>query len=316
MRTRALVLCCLPLLIPALTLPCTARAQDAPALQTHPAAAAEPQAAPAATPAQAAGFDAKDLRAWAMLKEYAAEGKSPTERIQAMAALGTMGSDPTAAQLIEQGMKAHSSEVRSAAVLAAGQTHNPALKPRLEATLDDEDAQVAYTAAVVLWRMHDDAGQDLIEAVAVGDKKVKPGLIKASKRKAEKDLHSPKTMALLAVNGASGYFLGPFGIGIKAIEYVDQNKSGGPRAAAVDQMAEEHSDNVRLILIDLLDDKETAVRAAAAKGLGRWSGDETARELEPLMKDDKLPVRLTAAAAFLRAKNGIAAAPDCRCDGQ
>ncbi|MES2392897.1 MAG: HEAT repeat domain-containing protein [Acidobacteriota bacterium] len=267
-------------------------------------------------PANPGGFDPKELRAWSMLKEAAAEGKGNTERIQAMAALGTMGNDATAAKLIEDGMRAKSGEVRSAAILAAGQTHNPALKPRLEAALDDDDAQVAYSAAVTLWRMGDEAGEDLIEAVAVGDKKVKPGLIKSSKHKAEKELHDPKALAMLAVNNASGYFLGPFGVGLKAIEYVDQNKGAGPRAAAVDQMAERHSEDVRAVMVDLLDDKEPAVRAAAAKGLGHWPGKATAQALESAMKDDKLPVRLTAAAAYIKVSDNIASVPDCRCAEQ
>ena len=42
------------------------------------------------------------------------------------------------------------------------------------------------------------------------------------------------------------------------------------------------------------------MRAAAARGLGRWPGPETANALVPLFKDDKLAVRLSAAASYLR----------------
>ena len=42
-----------------------------------------------------------------------------------------------------------------------------------------------------------------------------------------------KTMAMIAVNQGSGYFLGPFGVGLKAIEMVNKDSGAAPRAAAI-----------------------------------------------------------------------------------
>lgn len=293
----------------------TACAQDAPPPQ--PPATVQQQMQPAQTTAGSAaaasqnqGFEPNSIRAWTIITDAAGPGRPARDRVQAMAALGTMGNDERAARLIEEGFTAKDYDVRVAAVLAAGLTKNPKLIPALQRALDDDNALVAYTAAMTLWKMHDDSGEDLLLAVAAGDRKAKPGLIKSEKHKAANDLHSPKTMAMIAVTQGSGYFLGPFGVGIKAIEVVDKKGGAVPRAQAIDQLAKQHSDEVHEVLVDDLTDPEPAVRAAAAKGLGRWQDEQTERLVAPMFGDNKLPVRLTAAATYLRAANHIPTPPD------
>lgn len=241
-----------------------------------------------------------------MLSDNAAPGRSAHDRIQAMAALGSMGTDERAAKLIGPAIIEHNSDVRIAAILAAGLSNNPALIPQLKIALDDDNPQVAYTAALTLWKMHDTSGEDLLLAVAEGDRKAKPGLIKTQKHKAAKELHSPKAMSMIAVNQASGYFLGPFGVGLKAIEMASKNSGAITRAQAVDELARQHSDAVREALVDGLTDPEPAVRAASVKGLGNWPGPDSARQIYPLFGDTHLAVRLTAAAAYLRVQHGPA----------
>jgi HEAT repeat protein len=266
-------------------------------------------------PQQSAGqtFEPNAIRAWSIITDAAGPGRPAHDRVEAMAALGTMGSAERAARLIEEGFTAKDYDVRVAAVLAAGQTKNPSLIPALQRVLDDDNAQVAYTAAITLWKMHDYSGEDLLAAVATGDRKAKPGLIKAEKHKAAKDLHSPKTMTVLAINDSSGYFLGPFGVGIKAIELVDKNSAAPLRAAAIDRLAQQHTDEVHDVLVQDLTDAEPAVRAAAAKGLGRWQDEDTAKLVAPMFGDNRLAVRLTAAATYLRAVNHIPTPPDSDC---
>lgn len=254
-----------------------------------------------APPPPQSGSAADDAAlAWHMLEKNAAPDKSAHDRIQALAALGTLGKDERAAKLIGDAIVGHNFEVRIAAILAAGLSKNPALIPALKQALDDDNPQVAYTAAVTLWNMHDYSGEDLLLAVAEGDRKAKPGLLKSSEHKASKDLHNPKKLALIGINESAGYFIGPFGVGLKAIEYADKNSGAGPRAAAVDTIAQQHTEAVRSALIADLTDPEPAIRAAAAKGLGNWPGPESARELYPLFGDTHLAVRLTAAASYLK----------------
>jgi HEAT repeat protein len=259
-------------------------------------------------------FEPNEIRAWSILTDAAGPGRPAHDRIQAMAALGTLGNDERAARLIEEGFTAKDYDVRTAAALAVGLTRNPKLIAPLERVLDDDNPQVAYTAALTLWKMQDYSGQDLLIAVALGDRKAKPGLIKSERHKAAKDLHSPKTMAMLTINDSSGYFLGPFGVGVRAIELVDKNSSAPLRAAAVDQLAKQHTDQVHDVLVQDLTDPEPAVRAAAAKGLGRWTGEDTAKLVEPMFGDNKLAVRLTAAATYLRAIHNIPTPADSECE--
>jgi HEAT repeat protein len=293
-----------------------AHAQDAAPPPPAQQQAVPATSAPPSQPPQSSGqtFEPNAIRAWSIITDAAGPGRPAHDRIEAMAALSTLGNDERAARLIEEGFTAKDYDVRVAAVLAAGQTRNPKLVAALQHVLDDENAQVAYTAAITLWKMHDESGEDLLTAVAVGDRKAKPGLIKSEKHKTATDLHSPKTMTLLAINDSSGYFLGPFGVGIKAIELVDKNSSAPLRAAAIDRLAQQHTDRVHDVLIEDLTDDEPAVRAAAAKGLGRWQDENTEKLVLPMFGDNHLAVRLTAAATYLRAVNHIPTPPDSDCN--
>ncbi|HEX4156259.1 MAG TPA: HEAT repeat domain-containing protein [Acidobacteriaceae bacterium] len=291
------------------------------ALASIAATAQQPAAPPPATSPetspQASGarpFDANAIRAWSLITEAAAPGRSTHDRIEAVAALGTMGSDERAAHLIADAINGHESDVRVAAILAAGLSKNPKLIPPLQTALNDDNAQVAYTAAITLWKMHDTSGEDLLIAVALGDRKPNPGFIKIEKHKADRELHDPKSMAVLAVANGSGYFLGPFGVGVKAIEYVGKNKATAiARSSAIDQLAQQHTQEVHDALVQDLTDGEPAVRAAAAKALGRWPGEDTARLVAPMFGDNRLAVRLTAAATYLRATENIPTPPDNDC---
>jgi HEAT repeat protein len=94
------------------------------------------------------------------------------------------------------------------------------------------------------------------------------------------------------------------------------NKDSGvaPRAGVINQLARQHSEQVHDVLVQGLTDGEPAVRAASAKGLGRWPGDETAKLVAPMFEDTKLAVRLTAAATYLRAVHNIPTPSDEECE--
>jgi HEAT repeat protein len=286
-----------------------------PAAQTAtPQASAQPEAQQPPTPLASASTESVVQQAWAMLTDASTPGKPPHDRIDALNALGTMGSDERAAKLIADAFDAKDVDIRTAAVVAAGQTKNPALIPNLRRALDDDEPQVAYNAALVLWRLHDDSGEDLLIAVADGDRRPNASLIKGSKHRAANDLRSPKKLAEITIEAGAGFAFTGGGAGVKAVEYAGKSGSAKLRAAAIDQLAEQHTDEVQTALVEALTDDEPAVRAAAVKGLGRWPGPETARQIEPLFGDNKVAVRLVAAAAYLRATQNIPTPPDCRCE--
>lgn len=240
--------------------------------------------------------------AWSMLTT--ATQKATQTHIIALAALGTMGSDERAAKLIREGMTDKELEVRTAAIVAAGQTKNRALIPALRERLQDPEPGAAFTAAVTLWKMNDRSGEAFLRSVADGDRKAKPGLMHGAKNDVNKELHDPQGMATLGATTGASILLGPFGFGVKAVEYMLKNGSDPARAAAIDLLAQSRAPGIDAELVDALSDKDVAVRAAAAKALGQRHDAGAIKPLGELFSDPKLPVRLFAAAAYINCSRG------------
>ena len=100
--------------------------------------------------------------------------------------------------------------------------------------------------------------------------------------------------------------LGPFGFGITAYEYIHKNGGESARPLAIELLSQEKTKPIHDELIAALSDKDLGVRAAAAKALGDYRDKETAAAIANLFYDPKPPVRLTAAAAYLRSSGAVA----------
>ena len=237
--------------------------------------------------------------AWEMLTTAAGDAKHPDIPIQALAALGTLGSNARAAALIVAAMKDPDVDVRTAAVLAAGQTKNRNLTTNLRTMLDDKEPQVAFAAATTLWKMNDHSGEDILLAIVNGDRRATAGLKDSTLHTMSRDLHSPSTLARIGALQGASMLLGPFGIGITAYEYMRKNGGNSGRVVALEQLAQEKTSIVRSALIAALADKDPSVRAAAAKELGTYHDKAVSEALLLVFNDPKRPVRLTAAAAYL-----------------
>ena len=107
-------------------------------------------------------------------------------------------------------------------------------------------------------------------------------------------------LAKLGVMQGASMFLGPFGYGITAFEFIHQSGGDMTRVAAIEQVSQEKTEPIHKELIAALADKDPAVRAAAAKALAGYHDQSTSNAIYPLFADKKYPVRLTAAAAYLR----------------
>jgi HEAT repeat protein len=235
-----------------------------------------------------------------MLTNAANDPKHADVRIQALAALGTLGVNARAETLIVAAMKDPDVDVRTAAVLAAGQTKNRDLTTNIRNMLDDKEPQVAFASATTLWKMNDRSGEDILIAVVDGDRKATAGLKDSATHTMNKDLHSPSALARIGALQAGSILLGPFGIGITAYEYMRKNGGDSARVTAIEQISQEKTDPIRANLISALGDKDPAVRAAAAKALGTNYHDKAVSDaLLPVFDDTKKPVRLTAAAAYI-----------------
>ncbi|MGD0797410.1 MAG: HEAT repeat domain-containing protein [Acidobacteriaceae bacterium] len=254
---------------------------------------------PPAAVATAKTQDERMSQAWKTLTDAVGDPKHPQTRIQALAALGMMRT-PRSEKMISGAMKDPDLDVRTAAALAAGQTKDRNMTTDLRNLLDDKEPEVAFTAAITLWKMGDKSGEDILMAVVDGDRSAHPTLVNGTKHTISTDLHDPAMLARLGALQGASILLGPFGFGITAFEYI--HKSGGDlsRVSAIEQISQERTEPIHQELVAALGDKDLTVRAAAAKALVDYRDAATSKAVYALLTDPKQPVRLTAAAAYLR----------------
>jgi HEAT repeat protein len=240
-------------------------------------------------------------QAWTILNDAVTDPKRTQlqTRIQALAALSLLRR-PRSAKMIADAMTDPDLDIRTAAALAAGQTRDPNLTANLRSLLDDKEPQVAFTAAMTLWKMGDKSGEDILMAVVDGERSAGPTTVHGTEHKIDKDLHDPKMLAKLGVMQGAAMALGPFGFGITAFEFIHQSGGDLTRVAAMEQIAQEKTEPVHRELLAVLNDKDPAVRASAAKALADYHDKATSNAIYELFADKKFPVRLTAAAAYLR----------------
>ena len=236
--------------------------------------------------------------AWSMLNA-AVVSKHVDLRIQALAALGTLGINPVGIKRIAAAMNDKDLDVRTAAILAAGETNDRNLTGNLRAMLDDKEPQVAFAAALTLWKMKDRSGEDILVAVVDGDRSANPTMANSTRQNLNRSLRHPAGLARLAGMQGAAMLLGPFGFGITAYEYMHKNGGDAGRVTAIEQLSQQKNGSIRLTLIAALGDKDVAVRAAAAKALGSYHERAASDALFPLFLDPKTPVRFTAAAAYI-----------------
>ena len=247
--------------------------------------------------------------AWSLLTSAMNDQKHVQLRIQGLAALGPIGSNPRAAKMITDAMKDPDVDVRTAAVLAAGQSKSHNFMTPLRTLLDDKEPQVAVAAASTLWKMGDHSGEDILVAVADGERKATAGLMDSTRHTVSTDLHNPSTIARIGALQGASMLLGPFGFGITAYEYIHKNGGESARPLAIELLSQKKTKPIHDELINALGDKDLGVRAAAAKALGDYHDKATSAAIANLFYDPKPPVRLTAAAAYLRSTGTVASPP-------
>ena len=276
-------------------------------------ASGKTQSAPAKTDnAQSEEIEAPDItlpatatpeerirEAWTILTDAAGDSKHTQTRLQALAALGLLRS-PRSSKMIADAMLEPDVDVRTAAVLAAGQTNDRNLTTNLRNLLDDKEPQVDFVAAMTLWKMNDKSGEDILMSIAAGDRSTNPTMMHGTEHKINKDLHDPGMLAKMGAIQGAYMLLGPFGYGITAFQFMHQSGGDLARASAIEQLSQERIEPVHRALLADLGDKDHVVRAAALKGLMEYHDNETSMAIYKLFGDHRYPVRLTAAAAYLR----------------
>jgi len=239
-------------------------------------------------------------RCWQQLTESVQDVKHTETRTQALNALSSLGWSTRADGMIAAAMRDPDLDVRTAAILASCKAKSYSLIEPMRKLLDDPEPQVVFAAATTLWKQFaDKSGEDILAAIAAGDRKANPSLIHGAEHDISRTLHSPSAMEKIGIMTGAGMVLGPFGFSISAVEYARKNGGDSARIQAIDLLAEEKTDGVHDEMKSALEDKDAGVRSAAVKVLGSYHRAKDSKSIALLLDDSKLPVRLAAAAAYI-----------------
>ncbi len=279
--------------------PAAQQTPPAPASQTPPpATTAPPTAEPAPKPRP---FSVAGARrdAWNSLND-GLEEKDSDRRVQAILALGTIGTNPKAVHLVESALDDKNSLVRQAAATTLGTMKARSSIPKLRTAMDDESAIVSFAAATALWNMGDKSGQDIFVEVLEGDRKVSQGAVRQGLHTAHEKLRDPGAMAELGAQIAAGALLGPAGMGVTVVADMAKDKGAPARAVCARLLAQGLDADSRSALEDALNDKSWVVRATAAEALAIGKSRSSLPMVASLLDDDRSEVRYSAAAAVIR----------------
>jgi HEAT repeat protein len=240
-------------------------------------------------------------RAWATLRDGMAEN-DVKHRETAIAAIGTIGSDPQALRLVERGLQDKDPHVRQTAAATLGQAGDKEAIPYLKAALKDEP-EVSFTAAKALWDLGDRSGQDIFEEVIEGQRKNVPGKLHGAFDQAKKKMN-PGQLALMGAEDGTGAVFGPASLGIAAVEEavktVKNDTGAEGRRIAAEELATDPDPYALTLLEWALGDSNWGVRVAVAKALGERGNQGSIPKLAPLLEDDHHAVRYMAAASIVK----------------
>lgn len=242
-----------------------------------------------------------NVTSWDILNQ-GMNDRNPERRKQAVVALGSIGLAPQAIKLIESALlNDEDPVVRQTAAATLGQMKSKQSIPVLQKALDDPSGEVAFQAAKTLWDMGDRSSRGTLEDVLTGERKDATGFMDGAMRDAKAKLHSPRALAKIGIKEASGALLGPFSLGVNAAQEMMKD-NGAPGRAFAATMLGQDCDARALQLLEwcLKVDKNAAVKAAAARGLGQCGNKDSIVQLEQHLSDNRDAVRFMAAAAIVK----------------
>jgi HEAT repeat protein len=246
------------------------------------------------------GLAASDAQCKEILQR-ALDATNPETRKQAVVALSlASGSGPLFEQL-EKMLQDKDVEVRQAVVASLADVKSASATAALKKALEDAVPEVSFAAAKALWSRHDPAGREALLSVLEGESKTSSNFFSKQKREALRMMHTPRTTFLFAVHQGVGFVPLPgLGEGIASMQGILASSGVPGRASAALLLGSDKDPATLAALKDALSDKDASVRAAAVHSISLRNDPALKKELEPLFEDASLPVRLRAAAGYLR----------------
>ena len=227
--------------------------------------------------------------------------KNPDTRKQAVIALSLASSQGALFDQLEQMLQDKDVEVREAVVASLGEAKSKSATAALHKAMEDEVPEVSFAAAKVLWAWRDPAGKAALLAVLAGESKTSSNFFSKQKRDALRMMHTPRTAFLFALRQGVGFAPVPgLGEGIASMQGILTDAGVSGRASAALLLGADRAPATLEALKDALKDNDASVRAAAVHSLSLRNDPALKVVLEPLLEDSKEPVRLRAAAGYLK----------------
>jgi HEAT repeat protein len=246
------------------------------------------------------GLAATDAQCSELLQRALAAGNPETRKDAVVALSLASGRGPLFLRL-EQMLQDKDVEVRVAVVASLADVKSVSATAALRKAIEDAVPEVSFAAAKALWARHDPVGRAALLAVLSKESKSTSNFFSKEKRDALRMMHTPRTTFLFAVQQGIGFVPLPgLGEGIASMQGILANSGVSGRASAALLLGADRDPATIDALRDALSDKDSSVRAAAVHSISLRNDPALKKDLEPLLEDDKEPVRLRAAAGYLR----------------
>jgi HEAT repeat protein len=229
------------------------------------------------------------------------ESRNPETRKLAVVALSLAPGNGPLFETLVQMQQDKDVDVRQSVVASMAEVKSKPAIAALRKALDDDVAEVSFAAAKALFNLREPAGRQALLAVLAKESKTSSSFFTTQKRTALRMMHTPRTTFLFAMHEGIGFVPLPgLGEGVASMQAILTDSGVSGRATAALLLGRDKAAGTLDALEDALADKDTSVRAAAVHSLSLRNDPSLMSVIEPMLQDDKEPVRLRAAAGYLR----------------